>query len=65
MSGESWGRQTVDAAGSVLPAGRATVGPFREKFRGLALGDEGALFLRASMILGLNSVVSGPGEQGA
>lgn len=38
VSGESWGRQTVDAAGSVLSAGRATIGPFREKFRGLALG---------------------------
>lgn len=28
-------------------------------------GDEGALFLRPSMILGLNSVISGPGKQRA
>lgn len=51
---------------SVLPAWRAAVGSLqRERFRGLAPGDEGTSFVKTSKILSPHGVVSGPGEQAA
>lgn len=37
----------------------------RERFRGLAPGDEGTSFVKTSKILSPHGVVSGPGEQAA
>lgn len=67
VSGERWGRREGMEPLSVSPTrleGGCGVLQ-RERFRGLAPGDEGASFVKTSKILGLHGVVSGPGEQAA
>lgn len=67
LSGERWEGDSGCNRLSVSPTSlEGCCGSLqRETFWGLAPGDEGASFLKASKILGLRSGVTGPGEQGA